>query len=444
MMKLHAKHLLTQPLVAIVTSAVAAGIIVDTWVLGTPTFAGMAATVNVLLLMVALMCGLYLAKQFPVHIRYITKIEMGSVALFLMAVLLPAALATSAAAAGCLIAELGGRKRTGLYLSDITTQAARLSIVVFAGSLIAHFPPHGLMAYAPLLILTAVVMLLGDILTTPLLITPVTGERPIRIIVEMGRGIGGPEAGQYFLGLIGATLAHFEDPWAASLLILPIALLYKTSKRVKELHESTRVLLEHMADTVDARDSYTHDHSRRVTDWTRQILKELNIIGPEAQLIVTAARVHDIGKIAIPDQILHKHEQLSPEEWAVMETHPAVGADMLARYPAFARGAAIVRGHHERWDGAGYPDRMRETDIPFGARVIAVVDSFDAMTSDRPYHAGMSWERAAAVLSAGRGTQWDPDVINAFLQVIAPQLETSLVPPGGIAAASAAGQPAGL
>ena len=102
-----------------------------------------------------------------------------------------------------------------------------------------------------------------------------------------------------------------------------------------------------------------------------------------------------------------------------METHPGRGAELLARYPDFARGVAIVRHHHERWDGQGYPDRRAGIDIPFGARVIAVADSFDAMTSDRPYRPGMPVERAAQILREGRGTQWDAQIVDAFLRTAA-------------------------
>jgi HD-GYP domain-containing protein (c-di-GMP phosphodiesterase class II) len=152
----------------------------------------------------------------------------------------------------------------------------------------------------------------------------------------------------------------------------------------------------------------------------------MQIAGPEAELIITAARLHDIGKISLPDGILHKHEALTPEEWKVMEQHPVIGADVVERYPAFARGASIIRHHHERLDGLGYPDRITDSTIPFGARVIAVADSYDAMTSDRPYRKGMPVERAAAILHGGRGTQWDPDVVDAFLELIT--VQPALVP----------------
>jgi putative two-component system response regulator len=133
--------------------------------------------------------------------------------------------------------------------------------------------------------------------------------------------------------------------------------------------------------------------------------------------------LHDIGKIALPDSILHKHDPLTEEERKQLEMHPGIGADMFARYKGFARGAAIVRGHHERWDGMGYPDGLARSDIPFGARVIAVTDSFDAMTSDRPYRRGMSVDQAVVLLRRGRGTQWDPHLVDAFTHLVDTQAD---------------------
>jgi len=141
----------------------------------------------------------------------------------------------------------------------------------------------------------------------------------------------------------------------------------------------------------------------------------MQVIGPEVDLIRAPARVHDIGKIGIPDQILNKPGRLTPEEKRIMDSHPARGAELLARYTDFARGMDIVRHHHESWDGQGYPDGLKGLDIPFGARVIAVADSFDAMTSDRPYRAGMQIAKAAQILCEGRGRQWEPLIVDAFL-----------------------------
>ncbi|MCZ7567308.1 MAG: HD-GYP domain-containing protein [Ardenticatenaceae bacterium] len=191
------------------------------------------------------------------------------------------------------------------------------------------------------------------------------------------------------------------------------------------MQASTQQLLESLADTVDLRDPYTGGHSRRVTAFCQGMLRELGISGHEADLIIAAARVHDIGKIGIPDEILRKPGKLTPEEWAIMSAHSARGAELLARYGDFARGAGIVRHHHERWDGQGYPDGLKEFEIPFGARVIAVADSFDAMTSDRPYRRGMSGAQAVSILRKECGRQWDASIVDAFLRCIAAQHESS-------------------
>jgi putative nucleotidyltransferase with HDIG domain len=171
-----------------------------------------------------------------------------------------------------------------------------------------------------------------------------------------------------------------------------------------------------MADAVDLRDPYTGGHSRRVTAVCEAILQELALTGPDADLIVMSARVHDIGKIGIPDGIVNKPGPLTPDERAIMETHAARGAELVAQYRDFARGVEIIRHHHERWDGQGYPDRKAGYAIPLGARVLAVADSFDAMTSDRPYRRGMTAARAIEILREGAGSQWDPQIVDAFLR----------------------------
>jgi len=227
------------------------------------------------------------------------------------------------------------------------------------------------------------------------------------------------------LGIL-ATLAASQQAWSLILWVLPIYIVYLSFKQAKEMHDGTSKLLESMADAVDLRDPYTGGHSRRVTEYSLRILHEMGIIGPEVDLIRSAARVHDIGKIGIPDQILNKPGRLTDEEKRIMDSHPIRGAELLARYTDFARGMDIVRNHHERWDGEGYPDGLKGLDIPLGARVIAVADSFDAMTSDRPYRAGMPTDKAIQILREGRGQQWEPMIIDAFLRQLEiehPQIE---------------------
>ena len=265
---------------------------------------------------------------------------------------------------------------------------------------IVHLPITTDGQHVALLFLAATTMFLGDIITAALEIAPICGEAPTRVIAMAVRQGGVIEGIQYLVAILGA-LAAIHYPGALLLLVLPIVLVYRAFKQAIEVQKSTLQLLESMADTVDLRDPYTGGHSRRVADLCTGILRELNIRGPEAELIIVAARIHDIGKIAIPDQILHKPGRLTGDELAIMQSHPERGAALLTRYSDFARGVDIVRHHHEAWDGTGYPNRLKGHAIPFGARVIAVADSFDAMTSDRPYRSGMSVHQAATILRAG-------------------------------------------
>jgi hypothetical protein len=391
------------------------------WDQATPGGAG-AGSAEITLLAVILAVGVVLGAQFPIHVRAAQKMGMDSVALFLTAVLLPPPLAAVTAGVGVLTAEMISRGRRGATYSDIATTTARWVLITLLTAELVHLQ-GGDEAFNLLLLATgAGLMWIGDILTLPLLLTPITGETAGRVIVETVRAAGATEGAQYLLGLLGA-LAVTQQIGALALLAVPVALVYLAFKSAREMHDGTRQLLESLADTVDLRDPYTGGHSRRVADLTAGMLRELQIEGATAATIVAAARVHDIGKIGVPDQVLHKPGVLTAEERAIMETHPERGADLLRRYPDFAQGVEIVRHHHERWDGTGYPYRLKGTDIPLGARIVAVADSFDAMTSDRPYRPALPVRKAVEILRAGRGEQWDAVIVDAFLRSIRPQIE---------------------
>jgi HD-GYP domain-containing protein (c-di-GMP phosphodiesterase class II) len=295
-------------------------------------------------------------------------------------------------------------------------------LLALLGNLVAHVSAPG-DGWLVMLVACALVLGIGDLVTLPLILASMTGERPLRMLPTLATETALPDGVQYLIGFLG-VLASQRVGWAPLLLVVPSALVYLSAQRFHEVQDSTHRLLENMADTVDLRDPYTGGHSRRVAKHCAQILKEMKLGGPDAALILSAARVHDIGKIALPDTILNKTGPLTDEERALMQTHPVRGAEVLARQKDFVRGVAIVLHHHEAWDGSGYPHRLKGVEIPFGARVIAVADSFDSMTNDRPYRRGMSVAQAVDVLRQGRGQQWDPQVVDAFLLSIADQLES--------------------
>jgi len=172
---------------------------------------------------------------------------------------------------------------------------------------------------------------------------------------------------------------------------------------------------------VQLQDPETGSHARRVT---RLVIGTLAVMGsrsPEWKPIVWAASLHDIGKLGIPQSILCKPGLLTREERRLIEQHATLGAELLSRFSALDQVVEIVRHHHECWDGTGYPHRLAGAQIPFGARVIAVADSFDAMTSDRPYRPAMTAERALAILEVGRWQQWDGAVVDAFVRALQEQ-----------------------
>ncbi len=177
-------------------------------------------------------------------------------------------------------------------------------------------------------------------------------------------------------------------------------------------------VVEALAAMVEARDRYTGRQMAQVGRLSARLALQLGLTPSEAQQLGIAGVLHDIGKVAVPDAILQAPVGLTVDQWKSVRFHAIVGADIVNRVPALRPVAAIIRGHHERWDGLGYPDGLAGYYIPYGARIVAVVDAYGAMTSNRPYRAGRSPEAAYAELRRNAGTQFDPVVVDAFLSMI--------------------------
>jgi putative nucleotidyltransferase with HDIG domain len=188
-----------------------------------------------------------------------------------------------------------------------------------------------------------------------------------------------------------------------------------TLRAVADVCAST---LEALSHAVNERDSATKEHARRVQRNAVALARETGIVD-EALLtaIASAALLHDLGKVGIPEHLLNKPGPLDDREFEQVKQHAVIGAQLLeaASFPPAL--IAIVRHHHENWDGSGYPDKLREGEIPIGARLLALIDCYDALTSDRPYRRALSRERAVAMIRARRGTMYDPAVVAAFLRI---------------------------
>lgn len=185
-----------------------------------------------------------------------------------------------------------------------------------------------------------------------------------------------------------------------------------------KLNESYLELIRILRMTVDARNIYTRGHSDRVSYYAERLARAMGHDDAFCETVRLAGLFHDVGKLNIPDAVLLKEEPLSDEEYAIIRTHSAKGSELLSTVSFFRGIVDIVRGHHERWDGRGYPDGLAGERIPPEARIIAVADSFDAMTSTRSYRPSCSLEYARSELERGRGTQFEPAAVDAFLEVL--------------------------
>jgi putative nucleotidyltransferase with HDIG domain len=169
--------------------------------------------------------------------------------------------------------------------------------------------------------------------------------------------------------------------------------------------------------TLELKDPYTRGHSERVAEYAQVLAKETRLFSKEdLKAFNYACLLHDIGKIHIPDQILMKPTQLTNEEYEIIKTHPAVGAEAVKDVEGLTAHINVIRSHHERWDGMGYPDQLKEKDIPILARVVSIADAFDAMTSSRSYRSALSIEEAYSRIIEGKGTQFDPDLVEVFIK----------------------------
>jgi putative nucleotidyltransferase with HDIG domain len=186
---------------------------------------------------------------------------------------------------------------------------------------------------------------------------------------------------------------------------------------LKEVEEGYRFTLEALAAALDAREHETQAHSQRVREYAITLAQRLNLKTTNIIDIGRGALLHDIGKIGVPDSILLKPAKLTADEWIHMKRHPRVGYEILKSIRFLSSAAEIVLAHQERWDGAGYPNGLAGTEIPLGARIFGVVDTLDAMTSDRPYRKALSFQDARREIFRCNGTQFDPQVAEAFLSI---------------------------
>jgi len=224
------------------------------------------------------------------------------------------------------------------------------------------------------------------------------------------------------LGMVMAALFR-ENPVSILFLVPTFLLLYFSLKREKALRNQTEAILEKLVDVLESKSPETAQHSKRVRAWVNDMCNELGMESSEADMVLQAAVLHDLGKVGLDDNLLRK-PGLSAEEFHQIMGHSAVSAGLLEGLTLFEGGRDIVLHHHERYDGNGYPDHLAGKNIPLGARIIAIADSFDAMVSMRPYRAkSLTVTEALKILDQERGAQFDPELVATFTKLVHAHLE---------------------
>jgi putative nucleotidyltransferase with HDIG domain len=313
----------------------------------------------------------------------------------------------------------------------VTSAAAAGCVYTLAGGAAPHEAAP--LAYlAPLLLASAADVVINIAILVGVIALQ-TGQRPLKIwkqnfewsvpisMIANVIGGGGLAMAYEFFGVLG--LAVFMLPVISTGYSFR---LYVNHTRVyvnrleemnQTLDETNTGLLETLGAIIDADDVYTYGHSNQISIYAGAIAEKMKLSAAERAIVAKAALIHDIGKIGVADSIISKPGRLTAGEYDLMKRHTVIGAEIVGRMKGLQNLVPVVRHHHERWDGAGYPDRLAGTAIPMGARIVAVADAVEAMCSDRPYRPSRRFPEALEEIRRCSGTQFDPDVVDALYAV---------------------------
>ncbi|MEX2236970.1 MAG: HD domain-containing phosphohydrolase [Dehalococcoidia bacterium] len=360
------------------------------------------------------------ARNFPIHLSPASKIFVDTAAIFAAILLLPAPWALATAGGGILVGEAMRRGHPLQFVFGVAETVVEVAAAAMIYYLLqADGVGSGTAAEINLLAigLAAVAVYALNVVLVDTIIALTIGFGSLRWSVSRHRVDLPQQVALYFLGLF-AALTAYHYPLTLAFLAIPASVVYISLRDGQFLRRGAQETLESLADIVDLRDHYTFEHSTRVANLARAVAGEMKLNPDQIEAVYTGARIHDVGKIGIKGEVLLKEGPLSDDDWREMKTHPELGATLVSKFPDYISAAQYVLAHHERFDGRGYPNKLKGKDIPLGARIISVADCFDAMTSKRPYRSALDIAVTIAEIRRNAGKQFDPECVAALINVL--------------------------
>jgi hypothetical protein len=366
-----------------------------------------------------------LAGAMPLELAPTVKINIGAAPLFAATLLFPATIAAVIGLAGTVGYYSYFHLRRRRTWQDVAFNSGRVVLQIAVAGAVFHSLAIGQwwqeIAFAPTFVLAALgagaAYYLINVLSVHLATALVTGQNPARLWWSSLAIEGPQQAALLLFGVVTALVVNLF-PILGLAMVFPVCVVYYSLRSSIALRVHTQSAVEAIADAVDMRSFGTTGHSRRVATLSAQVAMRLGMSQDEVELVRRAARVHDIGKIGFSDAVLRREGALSTQDEAALRLHPRYGAEILAPFAEYQRCRHLVRLHHEQPDGGGYPDGRAGSQVPLGASIIAVVEAFDALTSERLDSEAMSATLACAELQAGADTRWNERAVQGLIDEI--------------------------
>jgi len=365
---------------------------------------------------IVLVCLATAAQLRPVHLTQKTKVTVEDAATFAAALLLDPGLAILVAGGSTLLAGLRGRMSWYNRAFNISAVVIDTGAAATAFTLLAAGAAPSL-ATIPAIAVAALLKFAVNSTVVDIAVALQLRRKPLAKWWGRHRRDAAQLLSLYLIGAVGAAAAS-DSPLTLALFVTPSALVLLGLRNTARLQAKTKQAAHALARLIEQRDRYTYGHSERVADYAERLARAMRLDQVQIDLIREAAFLHDIGKITTPDAVLLKPAGLDACEREVMHEHAEQGFTLLEKLPEFWEGADFVRSHHERVDGTGYPRGLRGWELPIEVSIIAVADSYDAMTTDRVYRKALPWPVVRAELLRERGRQWHAPAVDAFLAMI--------------------------